>query len=153
MSDAVFDKVLAREGAKPSDVLPDTARDERRACGACGHPQKYHRGEGCSVYACPCREYVYSTAFVAMEYSGDPMPKWVADGARVKVKATAHTRRYGFSTRGGSSSADDRAWPGEVGVIERSEGVGLWDWRVAFARGRRARLDARALEDLVRVKG
>lgn len=60
-------------------------------------------------------------------YSGDPMPSWVREGAYAKVKATPITRKYGLSFGTG-----EKVWPGDVGVIRAEQGNGWWDWRVHF---------------------
>ena len=84
-----------------------------------------------------------------LPYIGDAMPKWVAAGVRVRVKSTSITRKYGFDSLYGTQ---DRAWPGEVGTIVRSDGNGWWTWRVEFPRGLSYRLSADRLENLVRVR-
>ncbi len=83
-----------------------------------------------------------------MEYIGDEMPKWVREGAKVKVKTTLHTRQYGLM----KSYGNDRAWPGEVGVIRKTLGNGWWCWAVDFPRGLTYSLSLQLLEDLVRVR-
>jgi hypothetical protein len=89
-----------------------------------------------------------------LEYTGDVMPAWVAERMTVRVKNTPIMRRYGFGLRGGSA-ADDRAWPGEVGTIQKRIGNGWWDWTIEFPRGRRAVLYAKDIAkdgDLARYK-
>ena len=86
------------------------------------------------------------------EYGGEPMPKWVKEGARVRVKATPWLRQYGIKTTAGvSHSSDDRAWPGDVGVIRRTDRQS-WHWYVQFERDRETGLDIETLDKLVRVK-
>ena len=84
-----------------------------------------------------------------LPYIGDVMPKWVADGVRVRVKSTSITREFGFSWR---HDTQDRTWPGELGTIVRSVGNGWWSWRVEFPRGLSYNLSADRLEILVRVR-
>lgn len=87
-------------------------------------------------------------------YIGDTMPKWVADGAVVKVKSTTETRfkrGRGLSTSAGCHTNDNAAFAGEIGIIEMSRGNGWWCWRVGFSRGRWITLDKSTLDVLVRV--
>jgi len=89
-----------------------------------------------------------------LEYVGPKVPRWVAQGVRVRVKSTPLLREYGVRTRGSiHGAADDRAWPKEVGTVRRREGNGVWDWRVEFERGRTAVLDEELLAAVVRVRG
>lgn len=84
-----------------------------------------------------------------LEYTGEPMPKWVREGARVKVKALPHIRRFGLGF------GNERFWPGDVGVIEREEGNGWWRWIVRFQGVHQGRgflvLRVATLQDLVRL--
>lgn len=34
---------------------------ERRRCSECGHPNREHRSEGCTVPRCPCKIHVPTT--------------------------------------------------------------------------------------------
>lgn len=142
-----------------------SSREEKqRRCAHCGHPKSHHelsRAEGghgggdsgrCVVYACGCPAFELSDDYVEQSYSGDEMPAWVKEGARVKVKRTEITRHFGLRTSGGSGG-DLRAWPGEVAVIERVDGAGWWDWHLRFDRGRHTSLNAEILKDLIRVRG
>ncbi len=139
------------------------ADEKQRSCGDCGHTKGNHalpRIEGgrggingsCGVFSCGCQSYVPSASFVSQEYSGDKMPKWVAEDVKVKVKRTDMTKRYGLRVHGGDRG-NDRAHPGDVGTIYRSDGEGWWSWQVMFSGGRQMSLDTDALESLLRVKG
>jgi hypothetical protein len=87
-------------------------------------------------------------------YSGPELPSWFIVGAKVKVKTTPALRRSGVRVSGSTSSAaDDHAWPGEVGTVERRDGNGWWDYAVVFGRGRRfvvSRIEE--IENFVRVR-
>ena len=82
------------------------------------------------------------------EHIGDEMPRWVADGVRVRVKHTPETRQYGFTIR---AFENDRTWPGEEGVIRATQCNGWWCYFVEFPRGLTYRLDAERLGKLARV--
>jgi hypothetical protein len=87
-------------------------------------------------------------------YNGPDLPKWVQPGARAKVKATPDLRRCGVRVFGSISHAsDDRAFPSDVGTVERREGSGWWDYAIVFSRGRRCVLSqAEDIENFVRVR-
>lgn len=59
-------------------------------------------------------------------------PAWCVEGARVAIKATREARASGVRTFGQFSSANDRAWPGEIGTVHGD--------RVWFSGGRELRL-------------
>lgn len=95
---------------------------------------------------------------------GNVIGKPVREGEFYKVKANPETRKYGLTTRGPwQARGDDRAWPGEVGKVERRtwtttdghENSGLW---LAFSRGRQIALMSegrfwdRDAENLLKVK-
>jgi len=133
--------------------------ESQRVCADCHHQKRGHefpRAEGghgggdsgrCVVYGCNCRGFKSSDEFLEQEYTGAAdLPSWVADGVRVKVKKTPNIRKYGLGT--GMS----KLWGGEIGFVERQDGVGWWDWIVRFPQGVSKRLDASLLEDVVRVK-
>lgn len=84
------------------------------------------------------------------DYIGPDVPKWVKEGARVRVKSNPLTRRFGLGWGG------NRAHAGEVGRFEKRYGNGWWDWEIVFVSkwGQTTRLvfDSKYLEDLVRVK-
>lgn len=91
--------------------------------------------------------------YLDLHYVGaEGLPKWVADGIFLRVKATADLRKHGFSTTQGGHRSDDRAWPGEIGIVHRREGNGWWTWQVEFERGRVRDLSPDNLLQLVRVK-
>lgn len=139
-----------------------TRDEQQRVCATCGHPKRGHelpRAEGgygggssgrCVTYGCNCNRFEPTESFVEQAYTGDAMPKWVADGVKVKVKRVYKD----FSIRvSGGSSADNYAHAGEVGTIRRRDGIGWWDWEVSFARGRHTNLTAEMLaEELIRVR-
>ncbi|MCB9597416.1 MAG: DUF3560 domain-containing protein [Sandaracinaceae bacterium] len=91
------------------------------------------------------------SAAAPLEYVGVQVPRWFAEGVRVRVKATPILRAHGLRVRG-SVKADNRAWPKEVGVLGRREGNGCWDWRVEFARGRTVVVDEEVLGAVARVR-
>ena len=133
--------------------------ESQRVCANCGHQKRGHefpRSEGghgggdsgrCVVYSCGCRGFKSTDEFKEQEYTGSTdLPKWVAEGVRVRVKKTPHIRQYGIG------SGDHKLWGGEIGVIERQDGTGWWDWSVKFPHGISARLNERLLEDIVKAK-
>lgn len=85
-------------------------------------------------------------------YYGDPLPKWVQPGVKLRVKATPHLRRYGVSVSGALSPHDCAAHPGEVGEVIKEGSPDHWDYYVAFSRGRAARLTKDRIEDFAREK-
>jgi hypothetical protein len=104
----------------------------------------------CVMYGCACRRFAPSDEFEEQRYSGDAMPKWVAEGAKVKVKCLY--KGFSMSAHGALRGANDNyVHPGEVGTIERVDGAGTWSWNVDFGRGRTVGLSERALETLARV--
>ena len=131
--------------------------EEQRAC-VCGHRKKNHelpRVEGghgggdsgrCVTYSCPCMHFEPIDGFIEQEYVGEPMPKWVAEGVKVKVKSTPDVKKDGVGY------GNDILWGGEVGVIEKADGTAWWDWSVRFDRGRTHRLDEDFFEKLARVR-
>lgn len=87
------------------------------------------------------------------EFLGEgKLPRWFADGARVRVKSTKILRDYGLRTSAGAAAADSKAWPGDVGTVEAVQGNGWWDYWLVFDRGRRKRVDAETLEAVARVQ-
>ena len=88
-------------------------------------------------------------------------PRAMREGERYRVKHTPILRQYGVRTRGAwQAKGDDRAWPGEVGVVVRrtwtahdgSAMSGLW---LQFERGRDLCVDSlsdEALADFARVR-
>ena len=131
---------------------------EQIKCANCGHRKKNHRlhrnegghgggsDGGCVTYSCSCQGFQDSDDDVVQEYSGDPMPRWVAEGAKVKVKRTPITKEYGLLCGNGRLSA------GEIGTIEKVDGTGWWDWAVRFDRGRTLMLTTEKLEDLIKAR-
>jgi len=84
-----------------------------------------------------------------VEYLGDAMPKWVADGAIVKVKSTPFLRKAGIFTYGSfQAKGDDRAFAGERGTVSRAGGK-WWHWEVRFERRRNVGLDEGTVKDFV----
>lgn len=79
--------------------------------------------------------------YLALHYRGDTMPRWVCEGAQVRVKAVAGVRKVGIGTTTGRSAGDDRAWPKEIGTVHRREGNGWWEWKLVFERGRECSLE------------
>ncbi|MCF1193572.1 hypothetical protein LRR18_18455, partial [Mangrovimonas sp. AS39] len=71
------------------------------------------------------------------------MNKTVQVGDRFKVKATPHLRKWGVRVhRWDNSSSDNRAWPGEIGVVERTDytahnGEPMTCYHLVFERDRR----------------
>lgn len=138
-------------------------QETQRICAdsRCNHPKRGHdlpRSEGgygggnsgrCVVFQCGCPQFVSSDEFVEQEYSGDPMPKWVTEGVKVKVKRLY--RDFSIPTYGGDRG-NDRAHPGEVGEIERVDGIGYWSWRIKFSGGRYVRMSEDLLNEIVRVR-
>ena len=79
-------------------------------------------------------------------------------GERYRVKSTPILRRYGVRTGGSwQAKGDDRAWPGDVGiVVERRwtahDGSTCSDLRLEFDRGRSVDAVTADLADFVRVR-
>jgi hypothetical protein len=131
-------------------------------CASCGHRKGNHElptdegGHGggasgvCVTFSCNCRRFVDSGRELKQEYIGDPMPPWVREGVKVKVKKR-WAKDAGIRVSGGSYG-DNFAAPGEVGVIRKSDGSGWWSWGVEFGRGRSTSLTASDLEQFVRIK-
>ena len=74
--------------------------------------------------------------------------KVIKAGDQFKVKSTPITRKYGVSVGGPwRAKGDDVAWPGEIGVVERSEWKGgdhdMHGYWLVFSRGRRVAMEGR----------
>lgn len=94
----------------------------------------------------------------------DRVERLIRPGDRFKVKATPWLRRSGLAVHNGSSCHDWKAWPGEIGTVERREWTclsgeknhGYW---LVFTRGRQLVMQGDLVpvalnnpEDFVRVK-
>lgn len=140
-------------------------REESQRVCVCGHQKRGHelpRTEGghgggtsgrCVAFGCSCRKFEPTEQYEEQEYVGDVLPSWVAEGVKLKVKRTSTLKQYGLPVRAsGSDRRDSSAWPGEVGVVERHDGIGWWNWQVRFDRGRTTTVSNSSLEELTRVK-
>lgn len=137
------------------------SEETQRICADCGHPKRGHelpRSEGghgggdsgrCVAYGCGCPFFRPTEEFKEQEYIGDPMPKWVANGVKVKVKRLYP--KFSMSTHGGDAGWGHRVEAGEVGTIERNDGIGWWDYGVTFRGGRRMKLGEEELQALKKV--
>lgn len=89
------------------------------------------------------------------ERDGVKLPRWFVAGAKVRVKSTPDLRRWGVSVHVPSwgNSADNCAWPKEVGTVRRRVHAGVRSWYVEFERGReRSIRGAEDLKAFARVK-
>ena len=93
-------------------------------------------------------------------FVGDEFPKWVKDGARVRIKRVqgitcgrGATGLFCASPGYSYAKSSHRLWSGDVGTIRRRDGNGWWDYEVEFdLHGRTKILDKDFLGYLVRVK-
>ena len=111
------------------------------------------------------QEFTCPATGLPLPYSGNDVPRWVAEGVKVRVKSTPDTRVGNRLSRGIQMSRsrdknDCAAWANDIGTVTRrvrphptqaevdagecwyggkpyvaGEG-GWWDWCVEFSRGR-----------------